>query len=189
MNIHDMNNLNDLDISLLGFLVEKPLHGYELHREVTDLKGFGIVWKLKIGKLYTMLNKLHSANLVTTTSYREGNRPIRNEYYITANGEKTFREWLKKPVQHGRDFRNSFLLKLFFSLKQSKLDALNLITAQQQECVKWQRHFSEKLINQKNAKESSTNFEEFVHRYRWTQVEAFLKWLDWISEKIIREAE
>ena len=80
------------------------------------------------------------------------------------------------------------MLKLFFSLKQSKLDALNLITAQKQECVKWQRHFSEKLINQKNAKEGSTNFEEFVHRYRWTQVEAFLKWLDWISEKI-REAE
>ena len=65
MNIQTMNNIGDLETSLLGFLLDKSRHGYELHRLVTDRRGFGGVWRLKIGNLYAMLNKLHEAELVS----------------------------------------------------------------------------------------------------------------------------
>ncbi len=67
-----MNNINDSDISILGFLVTEPMHGYELHKQVTDLSGFGIVWNIKIGKLYAMLNRLEKDGLIKIGDFKGG---------------------------------------------------------------------------------------------------------------------
>lgn len=179
-----MNNIGDLEISLLGFLSEKPLHGYELHKKVTDLKGFGIVWRLKIGKLYAMLNKLQRFNLVSVVNYQEGNRPIRNEFSVTNEGKAVFWDWLKKPVFHGRDFRNYFLLKLYFSLLQNNVTAINLIDIQQKECMNWKNKLKMKE-SQKGSSENSddtNDFHKLVIHYRLTQIEADIDWLDWSSQ-------
>lgn len=182
-----MNNIGDLEISLLGFLDEKPMHGYELHRKVADLKGFGIVWQLKIGKLYAMLNKLHENQLVLVENYQEGNRPVRNEYLITKKGEKALIDWLERPVLHGRDFRHFFMLKLFFSLNRNKGNTLKLINIQQNECETWKKRFNRNLSSIANESNGSMSFQELVHKYRLAQVETDLDWLSWTARKISEE--
>jgi len=184
MNIHNMNNAGDLEISLLGFLSEKPMHGYDLHRKVVDLRGFGIVWRLKIGKLYTMLSKLHNAELVSVQNYQEGNRPIRNEYFITEKGKTFFEQWVSAPVLHGRDFRIYFLLKFFFALQKGHEAALNLIAIQKKECSGWITNIHRQLITQ--TPHSETNFQIFVNQYRLNQIESIVNWLNW-AEKTIQE--
>ena len=120
-----MNN-NNSDISLLGFLSINPMHGYELHKRVADLSGFGIVWNIKIGKLYAMLNRLEKDGYVRASIAKEGNRPARNEFSITSKGKKTFDAWSISPVNRGRDFRIIFLLKLYFSLMKGDEKANNI---------------------------------------------------------------
>jgi DNA-binding PadR family transcriptional regulator len=187
MNIHMLNNISDLEISLLGFLTDKPMHGYELHRKVTNLEGFGIIWHLKIGKLYSMLNKLLENHLVEVENHQEGNRPVRNEYRITMKGEEVFQQWVVTPVLHGRDFRQHFLLKLYFSLYRDEERLLQLINDQQNECESWKKRFDRNLSSLENGNESQYSFQIFVNHYRLSQVKADLEWLSWTAKKICEE--
>ena len=186
MIIHNMNNINGFEISLLGFLHEKPMHGYDLHRKVTDLKGFGGVWRLKIGKLYAMLNKLHDAGFVSVENTQSGNRPVRNEYFITKEGESVFHKWLISPVLHGREFRHHFFLKFYFALLHSRENALNLLAAQKTECQTWLSKFHPNIDR---SIDNSLFFSEFVTQYRLKQIKSDLEWLDWAEKTIIQEAK
>lgn len=180
-----MNNINDLDISLLGFLSLQPMHGYEIHKQVTDLSGFGIVWRIKIGKLYSMLNKLGREGLINSTFVKKGNRPARNEFSITSTGEEIYESWLISPVNRGRDFRIIFLLKLYFSLRNGIDSANKLITSQIDTCNNW---LSERLIrNQERLilrENNENNFPIIVNKYRQIQIQGYLEWLEWCKESL-----
>jgi DNA-binding PadR family transcriptional regulator len=176
-----MNNINDLDISLLGFISEQPMHGYELHKRVTDWSGFGIVWNIKIGKLYAMLNRLEKASYIRSTLTKDGNRPTRNEFSITASGKEKFEAWLVHPVSHGREFRIIFLLKLYFSLRNGIIKANNLIASQIDTCKSW---LSEgKILNNFDfVQNDENNFLNIVNKYRQIQIQGYLVWLEWCKE-------
>lgn len=183
-----MNNLNDLDISLLGFISAMPMHGYELHKQVTDLSGFGIVWKIKIGKLYSLLNKLEKEGLIKSTFAKEGNRPARNKFLITPEGKNIYDGWLISPVNRGRDFRIIFLLKLFFSLKNGIEYANQLIASQINTCNIWLSDML--LLTQKDLISKNRVIDSFsiiVNNYRQTQIKGYLAWLEWCKEFIKRD--
>lgn len=172
-----MNN-NDSDISLLGFLTIKSMHGYELHKYVTDLSGFGIVWNIKIGKLYAMLNRLEKEEFIQSTISKEGNRPARNEFSITDKGKRTFEEWFIAPVERGREFRIIFLLKLYFSLIEGIEKANILLNSQITTCKSWLSK-GEEVIKVKEKAKSGEIFPNIVNAYRKIQIQGYLAWLDW----------
>jgi hypothetical protein len=76
-----------LDMAILGFLREGPMHGYELKQRLVDL-GF---WRISFGSVYPALRRLEKASLIEV-SPGSGRR---KEYMITAEG-KGF-EW-RSPV-------------------------------------------------------------------------------------------
>ena len=53
-----MNNSDNIEVSVLGFLYDQSKHGYDLHKDISDLSGIGIVWRVKMGRLYAMLHRL-----------------------------------------------------------------------------------------------------------------------------------
>ena len=168
-----MTNYLDLEIGLLGFLLEKQMHGYELYKKITDLSGIGIVWRVKTGKLYVMLKKLEDAGLITSEKKREGNRPQKNDLIITEKGIDEFFFWVGSPVKHGRDFRIKFLLKLYFSITMDKEKSFELIEKQENECRKWLERFNNrKTDNQKS-------FNKIVNNYRTSQILNLIRWLAW----------
>ena len=85
MNIHTLNNMEnaDLEKALLGFLYKGPKHGYELFKEISNPMEIGEVWRVKIGKMYSMLKKLESQDFIRATSEQDGNRPPKNTFFIT----------------------------------------------------------------------------------------------------------
>ena len=185
MNIHIMNSINDSNISLLGFLFIKPMHGYEIHKQVTDLSGFGIVWNIKIGKIYAMLNGLEKDGFIRLTISKEGNRPARNEFSITSKGKKKYESWLKSPINRGREFRILFLLKLYFSLGIGVESANKLIAAQIETCSTWLTE--SKLINSEEIIIKSENkFPPIVYKYRQIQIQGYLTWLDWCQKSLTK---
>jgi DNA-binding PadR family transcriptional regulator len=34
------------EYALLGFLRRQPMHGYEIHQQLSDATGLGLVWRL-----------------------------------------------------------------------------------------------------------------------------------------------
>lgn len=178
-----MNNINDSDISILGFLITEPMHGYELHKKVTDLSGFGIVWNIKIGKLYAMLNRLEKDGLIKSAISKGGNRPARNEFSITSRGKKKFESWMVSPINHGREFRIVFLLKLYFSMKFGLQNTDELINTQIEICKSWLSERSD-ISQNEMAKESSIRFPLIVKKYRLIQINGYIDWLNWCQDFI-----
>jgi DNA-binding PadR family transcriptional regulator len=180
-----MNNINDLDLSLLGFLSSKSMHGYDLHKKVTDLSGFGIVWKIKIGKLYAMLNRLEKEGFIFSTFTKEGNRPTRNQFSITPLGDVRYKSWLETPVNHGREFRIVFLLKLYFSLIKRRDNANILIESQIETCNRWLEEKAGQDQESQILRDCEvSNFPTIVNKYRQIQIQGYLAWLDWCQEYI-----
>jgi DNA-binding PadR family transcriptional regulator len=177
-----MNNMENIDFetALLGFLFKGPKHGYELYKEISDPTGIGGVWRVKIGKMYSMLKKLESKDFIRATSEQDGNRPIKNTFFLTKQGKIIFNKWMREPIKHGRDLRIIFLLKIYF-IKMSKLfNGKDLIFRQKAECECWKERYKP-VIQERNGKNS---FNWFVRKYRSSQIDGFINWLDWCGKEI-----
>jgi len=173
--------MDEIEIALLGFIYEEDKHGYDLHKEISDLSGIGIVWRVKMGKLYAMLHKLENNQWVISTISQEGNRPQRTQYHITKQGREVFNQWLDAPVKKGREFRIIFLLKMYFALKRGEENASHLIDLQQNACREWLKEFhssEEKLAGQ------PADFNQIVLNFRVTQINGYLEWLEWCKNHI-----
>lgn len=173
-----MNNNIEPEVSLLGFLTRKPMHGYDIYKEISDLSGLGIVWRVKTGRLYAMLHKLDDRGYVNSKITQEGNRPQKTQYSITKEGKSKFKKWLAEPVQRGRDFRITFLLKLYFALDKNPESAKKLIIMQKEECKLWHDKYSD------NQTENNNDFNKIVCEFRQTQIQGYLNWLDWCQKYI-----
>jgi DNA-binding PadR family transcriptional regulator len=185
MNIHAINNMEntDLEIALLGFLYKDAKHGYELFKEISNPKGIGGVWRVKIGKMYAMLKRLESKCFIRATSEQDGNRPPRNTYFLTNQGKNIFNNWMRTPIKHGRDLRILFLLKIYFIKRSELFNGEDLILKQKTECENWKERY-ETVLQEKNDENS---FNWFVRKYRLSQIDGFINWLDWCGEAISEE--
>lgn len=178
-----MSNNADLEIGLLGFIKDFPSHGYEIHKRISDLSGVGIIWKVKMGNLYQMLNKLEEDGLIETREILQDNRPPKKELHITQSGLNAFETWIQAPIQHGRDFRIAFLLKLYFAMQQGQDISSNLVQRQIETCKMW--------TEKRNAlkTEGAPAFTQVVQNYRLSQIEHYIDWLSWCKDFLRRNVQ
>jgi len=177
--MNNNDNIN-LDIPILGFLVNQPKHGYELFKELSDSDGVGMVYRIKIGRLYAILKKLEARELIRAQTKKAGSRPPRNIYYITKKGKELFLIWMGTPIDHGRDFRVLFLIKLFFIKRSAEVSIKEIFSIQKEECKKW----LEKLRGSVKQSEGFESFEGIVKQYRISQIKGFIQWIEWCEEGV-----
>src|SRR3990172_5139833 len=116
--------------AILGFLAQKPRHGYELRAVFEAVVGGDANWDVKPAQIYTTLDRLEEAGLVETTSdLGEGDEPSRRVYSITPQGDDVLREWFANgvPTEHQRD---EFFVKLMVALASGAADPARLIQSQ-----------------------------------------------------------
>ncbi|MBN2001951.1 MAG: PadR family transcriptional regulator [Anaerolineae bacterium] len=159
--------------SLLGFLAEQPMHGYELHRQLSVAIGLGVVWHVKQSQLYAILTRLEERGYIAYTLEPQDMRPPRKIYELTPAGEAAVQSWLQSPVEHGRDFRMEFLAKVYFAQRRSPAILRTLLKAQREQCGAWQVDLQAKV-----GALSPQSYEAWVQRFRLGQVQAMLQWLD-----------
>jgi len=180
MNIQIMNNIQETEIAILGILMDSPMHGYQIYKQITSLSDIGVIWKIKIANLYAILKKLESAGFVRSEVIQENNRPAKNRYELTEEGRKLFLHWISNPVKRGRDFRIVFLMKLYFAYQKGEKHVKYLIARQKEACkswlIKWQLEIS--------SNHEQDGFKPFIIQFRKTQVCAYLEWLEWCENHI-----
>jgi DNA-binding PadR family transcriptional regulator len=78
-----------LELAILGLLKERPMHGYELRKQLSQK--LGLFWTVSFGSLYPTLKKLEHRGVVEKVTPAGDERPRRKqEYRITAAGEDDF---------------------------------------------------------------------------------------------------
>ncbi|MEV6287920.1 PadR family transcriptional regulator [Kribbella sp. NPDC051770] len=85
---------NPLAFAVLGSLGERPMHPYEISTMLRSRGKDGSI-KLNYGSLYSVVTALEKAGFIEAVeTVREGNRPERTIYAITAQGRAEFDDWL-----------------------------------------------------------------------------------------------
>ena len=161
-----------LEFALLGFLLERPLHGYEVSQRLADPAGLGQVWQVKQSRLYALFARLEREGYVTSTLHPQEGRPPRKVLALTPAGAATVDAWLRRPVAHGRQMRLHFLVKLYFAHRAEPGAARDLVEQQQALCRRWVT--AERSLLTAAPPHSYLNL---VHRFRLSQVEAVQVWL------------
>ncbi len=159
--------------ALLGFLLDGPLHGYDLHKQVSG--ELGPVWHLGLSQMYAIVNEYAARGWIRTQVKHQGARPSKKMLELTPAGRRAFEEWLAQPARGLREFRVDFFLRLYFARATGTGVSRRLIDRQ----IDASRQELEKL----GAVELATpgNSDEFansVRRFRIAQLTTILKWLE-----------
>jgi DNA-binding PadR family transcriptional regulator len=153
---------------LLGYLAERPMHGYELHQRLEDPTALGTVWRVKQAQLYALLGKLEGESLVEVTEETQDGK-ARRVLHLTAAGRETLDQWLRSPVPHGRELRIEFLAKLYFAQRRGNGTAQTLIEAQRRQLEQW--------LDEHPAPPRAETYRHLVHAFRAGQIRAMIEWL------------
>lgn len=160
------------EYALLGLLLDGPSHGYDLTRQFSADTELGKVCRLEMSMLYGLLKKLEKEGMLTGRDEPLSEHKTRRVIEITPAGRAEFEAWLAEPVQHNRDIRFNFLVKLYFARQRSRELVLQLLDGQ----IEFNQALLKKLLGQKqNA--ASHQFEDWVIDYRLEQTNAALRWL------------
>jgi DNA-binding PadR family transcriptional regulator len=89
---------NPLALAVMVFLVERPMHPYEIARLMRQ-RGKENSIKINYGSLYTVVQNLEKYGFVEAVGVqREGNRPERTLYGLTVAGHTEMHDWLADTV-------------------------------------------------------------------------------------------
>lgn len=100
--------------AVLGLLDYAPLSGYSI-KKVFEIS-INHIWTAKLSQIYRELALLETEGLVSSKMVRQGKRPDKKVYTLTAKGRRAFLGWLNEfPVAFGPPRRDEFLLRIFFA--------------------------------------------------------------------------
>jgi DNA-binding PadR family transcriptional regulator len=170
---------------LLGLLHQQPGYGYDIYKELHGLHDLALVWHVKQSQLYALLDKLEMDGLLESRFESADPRPARKMYTLTEDGQQAFMQWVCSPVEHGRDMRQNFLAKLYFARQLGVEIFHELVEQQIAVCTGWLEEHRTRLAQLDNNRD----YERIVYRYRITNEEAMLTWLQEIHAGLAKSEQ
>jgi DNA-binding PadR family transcriptional regulator len=101
-----------LELAVLGLLKERPMHGYQLSRELGD--SLGGLWRVSYGSLYPTLRRLESDAAIESEAGDVRGARRKKVYRITSKGEQIFLELLQETPQDTQTEDARFRMRLAF---------------------------------------------------------------------------
>jgi PadR family transcriptional regulator AphA len=109
----DALDLSLADWAVLGAVAARPTHGWAVVQELATDGALGRVWTVPRPVVYRSIASLTAKGLIEPRGEAAGGRgPQRTIVRITRRGRAALGQWLSTPVDHVRDVRSAFLLKL-----------------------------------------------------------------------------
>ena len=108
----------------LAIIGEGRTHGWAIVRQLAPDGDVGRVWSLSRALTYRSIDRIAENGYIDRNDAGR-----RSELVITRRGRRERRLWLDQPVDHLRDLRTDFLLKLHLRARAG-LDSAVLIEAQ-----------------------------------------------------------
>jgi PadR family transcriptional regulator AphA len=118
------------DWAVLALVAERPSHGWALAAKLAPGGEVGTVWAVSRPIVYHGLDRLERTGRIKAAGIERGGRgPHRVVFAATPRGRKQLRAWLVAPVEHVRDIRSLFLLKVVLT-ERAGFDPEPLLVAQ-----------------------------------------------------------
>ena len=162
-----------LELVVLGFLKEKPMHGYELKQRLADQLGpFG---RFSFGSLYPTLNRLSKAGAVEMDYEKGLVKRRKNVYRITDSGEEIFARLLEESGPSVTEERNAFMVRLAF-FRYMKPETRTRLLEERKGYL--QGYLHKMGISFKKARDKVDTWQEQLTNYAVNEAEHDIRWLD-----------
>lgn len=168
------NPFPTFQFALLGLLLPGATYGYELHKQLSDQTGIGLIWQVKLSNVYAVLEQLQEKDWLSATLLPGESRPGRKMYHITEPGKVAFAEWLDSPVTHPREFRQDFMVKLYFHQIHNPAGIPAFLRSQLTHCRVWLKNLRKPNVDTA----SDSGFAVSVMRFRKSQIKSMVDWLE-----------
>jgi PadR family transcriptional regulator AphA len=169
------------ELCLLALLAERPAHGWGLADTLSKSGEVGQIWSVARPLVYTALRRLEADGYIETAGIERGNRgPHRVVYRPTAQGSKAVRTWLLEPVEHVRDIRSLFLLKVVLAQRLG-LDPEPLLVAQRALLVPLVGFLESRLEDVDPAREPA---EATVLLFRMETAKTTVRFIDHVLDQV-----
>jgi PadR family transcriptional regulator AphA len=122
-----VTELSLADQVCLAVIGEDTTHGWALVKLLAPDGPLGRIWSLSRPLTYRSIDRLVEFGLVARADTGR-----RTELRLTAAGRRARRRWLDEPVEHLRDLRTTFLVKLELR-RRGGLDTSDLIERQRRQ--------------------------------------------------------
>jgi DNA-binding PadR family transcriptional regulator len=157
---------------MLGLLLQKPAHGYDLHRRLqAEFRG---IWRISLSQTYNILKRLEAqGDLAGERQAGESVHP-RRIHRVTPAGEARFRRWLERPTPPSvRAIRVAFLTRLYFALADDRRQATRLVEDQREHLLA----DVERLHKAAALLSEDSRFAQLAFGLRIRQLQATLEWM------------
>ncbi|MGF1599219.1 MAG: PadR family transcriptional regulator [Acidimicrobiales bacterium] len=115
---------------VLALLAEGPTHGFAIAKALRPGTDLGRVFTVHRPLVYRALDRLVAGGLAESVQVERGEAgPDRTLLRPTRRGRAAVGRWLDRPVDHVRDLRIEFLVKLRLGQRRDR-DPVVLVTAQ-----------------------------------------------------------
>jgi PadR family transcriptional regulator AphA len=126
----ETTTLSVTEHAVLGLLAEGPSHGFALARQLQADHEVGRILTVRRPLVYRALDRLVASALAVPVQTEKGDAgPNRKIHRVTGEGRQMILRWYDEPVEHVREIRLEFLLKVTL-LERSGMSPLALIRAQ-----------------------------------------------------------
>lgn len=156
------------ELLLLGLLRQSQMHGYQLHEFIE--RDLATCTDLKKPTAYFLLDKMTRQGWVSQTEAREGNRPPRRVYQVTAEGEQVFQRLLRENLGGYSMTRFAGDVGLAFADALQPTEALELLHQRR-------AALADDLVAARAVPRHGGSL-QFVIEHRIAHLEAELRWLD-----------
>lgn len=117
--------------ALLALLYQRPMHGYELGKQLRLTVHAD--WDVKPGQIASTLARLREAGLVDYEVEAADDAPDRKVYFITDAGVAELNRWYRTPEVREYRLGDSFYIKLVLSLVGGPVSPEQVLMVQRRE--------------------------------------------------------
>jgi DNA-binding PadR family transcriptional regulator len=167
--------------SLLVLLAEKERHGYQLRQEFEQRTGG--TWPINIGQVYTTLNRLQRDGLVVETDRQDDGSVV---YGLTDGGRAEAERWWATPVDRATPTREELAIKLALAITSSGIDVRAVLQRQRTESLRALQTYTQHKRRLPARPVGSELARVLVLDSLVFAVEAEVRWLDHIEQRLIR---
>ncbi|MDI6717360.1 MAG: DUF4388 domain-containing protein [Actinomycetota bacterium] len=141
-----------IDLMLLGLVLERPMHGYEINQIATSepMQNWLDISRTTV---YYALTRLKKQGLITEMVEKQYNKPDLSIYRITEAGRKLFFDSLAKALAEQEKIFIDYNIGLFFINKLTKEKAFDVLEQRKDFLRKWRSSLQENLRQIRNNPE------------------------------------
>ncbi|MBE0447399.1 MAG: helix-turn-helix transcriptional regulator [Actinobacteria bacterium] len=165
-----------IDLMVLGLVLEKPMHGYEINQVIGSEEMYS--W-LDISRtsVYYALARLKKQGFIAEVVEKQYNKPDRSVYRITETGRELFFDSLEWSLAEQEKVFLEYNVGLFFINKLTKEKAYEVLEKRKRFVKKWQKSLKEQLKLVQDDEEYSPTLKAVIdHTLSFAEHEA--SWLD-----------